>query len=362
MEIRGPATYYDGLTPRVHDVAIALGVDTLTIRDLDGTLATWPLPRLIKLDARRGELRLGSVDQPDGRLEIRDPRLVRELSAALRDQPKTPGAKRSRGLVAGGLVLAALASVGVLVVFGIPAVAAKLAPLVPINWEISIGEEVKPQIVDMLGKGRQRTVCDDAAGAAALAKLSAELVEAADPPLPVQIEVIRLPVPNAFALPGGTILVLSGLIDKVATPDELRGILAHELGHVVHRDAIRHVIETAGLSALFGLVLGDYSGSTIAVLTGRTLVDAGYSRGIEAAADAFAVTVMKRIGRDPGALGDALNHITGSTPNFGESLAWLSTHPSTPDRVAKLKAEARAVPPETLLSQTEWSGIKAICK
>lgn len=361
MEIRGPATYYDGLTPRMHEVALVLGIDQLTIRDLDGVLVSWPLARLMKLDVRRSELRLGSADQPDARLEIRDPRLVAELTAALRDLPKAPGARRSRALLAGGLVVAALVSVGLLVVFGIPAIASQLAPLVPISWEIAIGEEVKPQILDILGRSKQRGTCDSPAGVAALAKLSSELVEAADPPLPVQIAVIRTPVPNAFALPGGSILVLSGLIDKVATADELRGILAHELGHVVHRDAIRHVIETAGLSALFGLVVGDYSGSTIAVLTGRTLADAGYSREIEAAADAFAVTVMVRIGRNPAALGDALDHIAEATPHIGDQLTWLSSHPSTPDRVARLKAAARTVPPETRLSEAEWAAVKAIC-
>ncbi|KAH2840384.1 hypothetical protein KXW36_001407, partial [Aspergillus fumigatus] len=66
--------------------------------------------------------------------------------------------------------------------------------------------------------------------------------------------VLATPVPNAFALPGGKVFVLQGLLDKAESPDELAGILAHELGHLKHHDNMRGLIYNGGTSFLIGLL------------------------------------------------------------------------------------------------------------
>ena len=68
------------------------------------------------------------------------------------------------------------------------------------------------------------------------------LQERARLPIAPEPAVLRSGMQNAFALPGGRIYVLSGLVTKAETPDELGGILAHELGHVSHRDGLRRLI------------------------------------------------------------------------------------------------------------------------
>ena len=88
-------------------------------------------------------------------------------------------------------------------------------------------------------------------------------------------------------LPGGHVYVFEGLIDKAETPDELAGVIAHEIGHVAHRDGMRAVMQAAGLSFLFGMLLGDFIGGGAVVMAMRTVLQSSYSREIEAAADAL---------------------------------------------------------------------------
>ena len=94
---------------------------------------------------------------------------------------------------------------------------------------------------------------------------------------------------NAFALPGGHIYVFQGLIDRAQSPDELAGVLAHEIGHVAHRDGTRTVLQTAGLSFLFGMMLGDFFGGGAVVIAAKTVLRSSYSRRVEAAADTYSV-------------------------------------------------------------------------
>ena len=102
-----------------------------------------------------------------------------------------------------------------------------------------------------------------------------------------------------MALPGGHIYVDDGLIAKAQTPDELAGVLAHEIGHVAHRDGTRTVLQTAGLSFLFGMMLGDFVGGGAVVIAARTVLKSSYSRRVEAAADAYSVDLMQKARRRP---------------------------------------------------------------
>ncbi len=112
---------------------------------------------------------------------------------------------------------------------------------------------------------------------------------------------------NAFAIPGGQIYVFEGLIDTARDADELAGVLAHEIGHVAHRDGTRAVLQGAGLSFLFGMLLGDFVGGGAVVLAAKSVLQSSYSRDVEAAADVYGVGLMQKAGgngrgarRDPG--------------------------------------------------------------
>src|SRR5262249_38573745 len=124
------------------------------------------------------------------------------------------------------------------------------------------------------------------ASRAAFDKLVGRLETAAGLPFPVRAAVVRRADSNAVSLPGGRIYVFAGYINKARTPDELAGAIAHEMGHIAHRDHVRRVTHVVGLWFLFGPLIGDVSGAT-AVAAMHTALLPSYSREREAAADAF---------------------------------------------------------------------------
>src|SRR5262249_39387089 len=159
------------------------------------------------------------------------------------------------------------------------------------------------------------------------------LETAAALPIPLRVVAVRHKEANAFALPGGIIFVFEGLIQKAENADELAGVIAHEIGHVAHRDGMRSVLQSAGLSFLFGMVLGDFVGGGAVIVAARAVLSSAYSREVETAADGYGVDLMNRIGRDGRALGPILQRIAGS---IEPGLALIADHPQTKDRVAAI--------------------------
>ena len=186
--------------------------------------------------------------------------------------------------------------------FGVPLAADRLAPLVPQSLERRLGDVAEGQVKVMFG-GKD---CTNAAGQAAFNKLVNALREAAGIDSSIQTAVLATPIPNAFALPGAKVYLLNGLLAKAENPDEIAGVLAHELGHLRHRDATRNLIYNGGTSFLIGLLFGDITGSGALIFASRSLVTLSYSREAEYNADTFAIDVMHRLGRSPKPMGELL--------------------------------------------------------
>ena len=167
------------------------------------------------------------------------------------------------------------------------------------------------------------------------------------------------PVPNAFASPGGKIYLLDGLLQKAESADELAGVVAHEMGHISHRDQMRMMIERGGVSFLTGLLFGDITGSSVAIFVTRSLLDVSYTRQAEENADAFAIEVMHTLGRSPAPMGELLFRITGA--QGGRVAGILASHPLTEDRRALMRREDRPTTGPAILSTAEWQALKSIC-
>jgi len=322
-----------------------------------------PLARKLALKNR--------VAQDYGFLQTLEPGKVRDpvLAAAI-DDASVPvdrsGAneRRSRFKVA-GWSLAAVISLVLGGVFGIPALADKIAPLVPLRVERWLGEALDSQARKMLDKGDagRPFACGgesgEAEGRAALAKLIGKLELAASLPIPLETRVVRRSEANAIALPGGHIYVFQGLVDNSENADELAGVIAHEIGHVAHRDGTRSILQSAGLSFLFGMLLGDFVGGSAVVIGARAVLQSSYSREVEGAADHYGVELMNRAGGDPRALGAVLTRIAGA---IHPGMEILRDHPDTKARVAVINTlAASSSPSQPLLEPSEWAALKRIC-
>ena len=166
-------------------------------------------------------------------------------------------------------------------------------------------------------------------------------------------------MPNAFALPGGKIYILNGLLQKADNPDEIAGVVAHEMGHIVHRDQTRILLENGGTSFLIGLLFGDVTGSGAVIFGTRSLLQASYSRDAEARADAFAIDVMYALGRSPAPMGELLFRITGEQGS--KIIGILASHPLTEERRALMRRKDRPSTGPDILSAAEWHALKSVC-
>jgi len=262
------------------------------------------------------------------------------------------------------LSLAAIASLVLTAIFGMPVLANKITPLIPLPMEKKFGEAIDKQVRPLLDTGNRAaafqcgTAPGEAQGRKSLDKLVRQLETAANGPYRARVDVVRRKQANAFALPGGHVYVFEGLLAKSETPDELAGVIAHEMGHVVHRDGTRAVLQSAGLSFLFGMMLGDFVGGGAAVIAAKTVLSSSYSRHAEAAADKYSVELMQKIEADPKALASILSRIASDKD---EGVALLRDHPETKDRIAAINKVTVDDPPKPLLTGAEWKALKAIC-
>jgi predicted Zn-dependent protease len=166
-------------------------------------------------------------------------------------------------------------------------------------------------------------------------------------------------MPNAFALPGGKVYLLEGLLKKARNPDEVAGVLAHELGHVHNRDNMRKVIQAGGTSFLIGLLFGDLTGSSAIIFVGQTLFDASYTRDAEREADRFAIETMRKLGRSAKPMGEFLVRITG--PESSKTTSIFSSHPLSKERLNRMSADTSPITGPEILSAAEWRALKNIC-
>ena len=350
------AVFFDGATSRRREVTVRLG-DTLEISEGGAILARWPYASLRQLDGAAGSLRLRSAAAPElARLELDEAAFI----ARLEERGRAIGAS---AYAAGGgvgrivlLSIVAAASIILTAVFGVPLVAGALTPLVPASAERFIGDAVENQVKAVFGA----KTCSSKDADAAFSKMVAALERQGNLSTQRPPSVLESHIPNAFALPGGKVFVLSSLLDKAENPDELAGVLAHELGHVAHRDGMRMLIQTGGTSFLIGLLFGDITGSGAVIFAARALLDATYSRDAEFAADGFAIDVMRGLGRSPKPMGEFLLRVTGKQGDTPFDI--FASHPFSEDRLARMTAADKGTSAPPLLDDTEWKALKDICK
>lgn len=353
-EPAGTAIYFDGNSNRRRHVSLAFR-DRLELMEPGETPVYWAYTDIRRVDGPAGMLRVNCLTAPAlARLEIRDSAMAAGLVTRCVQLDERSPDRHGVGTIV-GWSLAAVLSIVLVILFALPFAADRLAPLVPQAFERRIGDVAEGQIRTLFG-GK---LCRSAAGQAAWFKLVDLIADAAALKMPIRAGVLSTPVPNAFALPGGKVYLLSGLLAKAENPDEIAGVLAHELGHLKHRDSTRNLIYNGGTSFLIGLLFGDVTGSSALIFASRSLVTSSYSRQAEQNADDFAIEVMHRLGRPTKPMGELLFRVTGR--EVDRTLSIIASHPLTEDRLQRMTAADRPPTGPPLLTAQEWAALKTIC-
>jgi len=212
-----------------------------------------------------------------------------------------------------------------------------LVARVPPAWESSLSESILEDLQPHL------KVVDDPQLLAAVKAASEPLLRK----LPAhgyqfQFRLLDDPMPNAFALPGGRIFVTTGLLHSVSRPEEIAGVLAHEIAHVTQRHGLRQVISAAGPYYVLKIFISDRRGFLATLSNGsQFLVQQSFSRDFEREADAVGWRYLVAANIDPRGLGEFLQRLL-SDPILrkldGSSARILSSHPPTTERIEHLDA------------------------
>lgn len=155
---------------------------------------------------------------------------------------------------------------------------------------------------------------------------------------------------NAFAFPDGTIVMTDEIIRASRDDDELVTVMAHEVGHVVHRHGLRMLIQHSGLAFIFIAITGDVSGTSSILLTlPALLVESSYSQNFEREADDYALNyiqqhqisgehflnLMNRLESMP----DKHRHTKDDDDDsISDALGYFSSHPPTSERAQRFQA------------------------
>ncbi len=360
-------TYFDGQTAVRHDVQIKAYGEYLGITPVapPGKPFIWPLARIRALDghkARHGPLTITLQADTDDEAP-RDPArlIINDSSFAnwLRSLPTLTRRDLRRGtwgkvaLYVGG----AAAAVALILFVFLPRIADELASRMPIEREVAFGQLVMAQMESLLGDGSPAAACNAPAGLAALEVMRQRLTAGQGLRYDLTLRVLDTPMVNAFAAPGGQIVILRGLLDDASTPAEVAGVLAHEIGHVEARDPTRLAFRAAGSAGILSLVLGDATGGTLIAIVGDQMLSAAYTREAEAAADAFAHRLLTDTGIGTAGLAAFFDRIEVEGMELPE---YLSTHPTTTGRAAAARAADQGVV-TPVMSDAEWAALQGIC-
>lgn len=358
------AAYFDGDTPLPHTVTLMVdtGAQMLEIgfptSNRDGAL--WPLKEIRQLDDMAGKegVILRWTGDPLARLHLSDPTVLCHMHHLTRRSP--PKGRARLGAWAFGAVAAVALQIGVLV----PLLADRLATFVPPAGERALGEATFGQIRQALaGTGLPPLLtCDGAQGLATLEHMLVALGVERGTEEAIRVFVLDHEMVNAFALPGGYVVLFRGMIDAVLSPNEIAAVLAHEVGHVENRDPTRHALRSAGSIGILGLLFGDFAGGAAVLFLTERLISANYAQDAESGADEFAYTALEDAGVSPAALGDMFERLRDKYGDTEGVVAHFLSHPSLSSRINRARDAARSdAAYANIVTDAQWAALKVVC-
>jgi beta-barrel assembly-enhancing protease len=163
---------------------------------------------------------------------------------------------------------------------------------------------------------------------------------------------------NAFAAPGGLVVVTSGLIAKTLSAEELAGVLAHEVQHVELRHSLKQMIHSAGWAAILAVTLGDVSAvSAVLIHQAGSL---SHGRELEREADDGGISTLVRTGISADGLHHFFEALLAEEKKVGGSgIAMLSTHPATAERIANIEQKIKSAHCDCKPLAYDWTAVKA---
>ena len=156
--------------------------------------------------------------------------------------------------------------------------------------------------------------------------------------LTFEVRVMDSPEVNAFCLPGGKMVVYTGLLKKAKTAEQVAGVLSHEMAHAIKRHGLQRITESLGIVVAIELMIGDVGGLVaIGVELGKSAALTSYSRELETEADVVGVQLLHAAAIDPLELAGFFEMLKDEGNDLPAAMRWLSTHPEHEARIATVR-------------------------
>ncbi len=347
--------FSDGERANALHVTVVLEADGLSIRGDGGEqLAFWRLADLepaAPIKPGSNDVLLRHAHTAQATLFVKGPGVGREILA------RAPGASENRNrkrIVAYGLIpTAIIAALGAFLTFG------------PFSLTKTIADHIPDRTAEEIGSRSvkffqgSRPACNEEVGIKALKKILTRLETRGGANQSFHLDVVRWKIPNAFAVPGKHIVLLSGFIDEASSPEEVAGVLAHEMGHGIEKDPEAQLVRTFGMQVLLQLFSGQ-SGDSSGLTFGAVLLQLRYSRDAERLADSHARELLRKAQISPNSVGEFFSRLSKRDSKDDGAWQYLSTHPASRDRAELFLAEP-SYPTEPLLTDKEWADARSVC-
>jgi Zn-dependent protease with chaperone function len=211
----------------------------------------------------------------------------------------------------------------------VPWIASVLAGRFPVTYEKSIGEQTFNAMKADFVIDEKRT--------AYINQFFDEMNIASK--YDVQIVVVKGDVVNAFALPGGRIVVYDQLINKLSSYPELAAMLAHEFTHVENRHTIKTLFRQLGSKVFLSLIVGDATAvGGVIINNADDLKSLSYGRSLEKEADENGARLLSDRKIDCNGFVRLFNILKTETPGVNKTAEWISSHPNLDKRIKSIQA------------------------
>lgn len=328
------AIYYDGQTNQPHQAQIEVFGNSLSIY-YDEKKVVWAISEIDYAEfSGEGKTMLQYGAFPHQYLEYYNDSPLAQVLKGYLPKPKSGVeivAKQYNAIVKGALIsIVILSAIAALIYFVIlPSIASYVAGKIPVSTEIALGNKFYESFIG------------DSEIDAEKSKLLNDFAQKIDfeTKYPLKFTVVKDKQVNAFALPGGNVVVFSGILEKIKSTEELAALLSHEVTHVKERHSLKGLARSLAGSLLISVVFGD-TGALGSVLANQAddIYQLGFSRGMEKEADLEGLQIMNHNHLDPRGMVHLMERLQEEEQKQGSKMfAYLDSHPMTEERITYIK-------------------------
>ena len=348
------AHFYDGQTAQPHTVQIEVLANGLEVIFSDRPSEIWTYGNFRQTEGfHSGELVRFEKNDTFGQALVIDDVQILEV---IRERDPTsnfhnPRLRRYRVPLVGFSLISIVFTVWLLYGYILPVFIDGIARIAPVAWEESLGRSVVAYIAPKEDR------CQDEIYTEVFDEIAGRLIAPTNLPYTFRIYVVNDAQVNAYALPGGYMAITTGFLKRVKSAEQIAGVIAHEMQHVVQRHGTRAVLQEMSTRTLIAAISGGGEGLDY-VLDGAALVGAlRFSRDHESSADIEGMKMILDANIDPKGMVEAFEILLEITGDMPDGLVYASTHPLTKNRIRSLSPylDSLKADPIPIVSDSTWA-------